>query len=121
MCPIVPDPRGRSENSCSRAKYLFQLERCRDLELIVSAVRGLLIGTPAQEDGCVPEASSLHVVVLDLAHALDAQRLPREILPRTPPALCSGQARRSVSHGVGPFTPGVPIECALAQWFELAN
>src|SRR5262249_22316792 len=50
----------------------------RDLELVVAAVLGSLVGAPALEDRRVAEAVALQMVVLDLAHALDAQRFPRE-------------------------------------------
>ena len=65
-----------------------------DLELIVAAVARRLVGTPAQEDRRVAEAIALHVVVLHLAHALDPQRLPRQILAGAPAALAARHARR---------------------------
>ena len=48
------------------------------------------------------EAIALQVVVLHLAHALDAQRLPRQILAGAPAALPAGHAR-------------VPCACASAH------
>src|SRR5213593_4534312 len=72
-----------------RAEDLLELVRGRDLELIVPAVERSLVGAPAQKDRSVAKPRSLHVVVLDLTHALDAQWLPREILPRAPAALSS--------------------------------
>ena len=44
------------------------------------------------------EAIALHVVVLHLAHALDPQRLPRQILAGAPAALAAGHAARSPAH-----------------------
>src|SRR5262249_52898899 len=55
---------------------------------------------------------------LDLAHALDAQRLPREILAGAPAALRAGHALRRVGR-VRPLLPGVRRECALPQRLEL--
>src|SRR5262245_32973159 len=67
-----------------RAEHLLDLERHRDVELIVPAVARLPVGTPSQEDRRMAEAIALQVVVLHFAHAFDAQRLPREILSRAP-------------------------------------
>src|SRR6185295_12457997 len=97
---------------------LGELGRRRDLELVVAAVRRPLVGTPAREDGGVPEPIALEVVVLDLAHALDAQRLPGEILARAPPALAAGHADRALDR-FGPVPPGMRAERALAQWLQL--
>src|SRR5205809_209772 len=69
-----------------RTEYLLELVGRRDLELVVAAVARLLVRAPPQEDRRVAEPRSLHVVVLDLADALDAERLPRKIFARAPPA-----------------------------------
>ena len=69
-----------------------QLGGRSDLELVVAAVRRRLVGPPAQEDRGVPEPVALEVVVLHLADALDAQRLPRHVLARAPAALGAGHA-----------------------------
>src|SRR5687768_13760568 len=74
----------------TRAEDLGELVGRRHLQLVVAAVAGRLVEPEAQEGGGVAEAVSLQVVVLDLAHALDAQRLPRQILARAPAALASG-------------------------------
>src|SRR5829696_2568734 len=102
------------------AEDLFQLVRRGYLELIVTAVERLLVRTPAHEDAGVAEAGPLHVVVLDLADALDPQRLPREILARAPAALPSGHPRRLTAR-VRPVTPGMVLEGAAAQRRELSH
>ena len=85
---------GVSDCRRGRAEDLLELVRRRDLELIVAAVARRLVRPPALEDRRVAEAVALHVVVLDLAHALDPQRLPRQILARAPAALPARHARR---------------------------
>ena len=55
-----------------QSENLGELGGGRDLELVVTAVRGPLVGTPAQEGGRVSEAVALQVVVLHLAYALDS-------------------------------------------------
>ena len=40
------------------------------------------------------ETIALQVVVLHLAHALDPQRLPRQVFARAPAALCARHPRR---------------------------
>src|SRR6188768_3073650 len=86
-------PRGRRitrsrkvsrQGSCRRAEDVRQLERRRDLQLIVRAVLGALVGPPALKDGGVAKPIALQVVVLHFAHALDAQWLPRQILAGAP-------------------------------------
>ena len=77
------------------AEDLRELVRRRDLELIVAAVRRLLVEPPALEDRGVAEPRALHVVVLHLADALDPQRLPRQILAGAPAALAAGHPRSS--------------------------
>src|SRR2546422_6833979 len=67
----------------------LQLVGRRDLQLIVAAVLRALVGTPAHELRCVPEAGPLHVFVRDLADAFGPQRLPAQVLttiPAAPPA-----------------------------------
>ena len=92
----------RQPERAGRAEDLLELVRRRDLELIVAAVRRRLVGPPALEDGGVAEAVALHVVVLHLAHALDAQRLPRQILAGAPAALAAGHARHLAAVGRRP-------------------
>src|SRR6185312_207116 len=72
---------------------LLERERRRDLELIVAAVLRPFVRTPAQEDRRVAEAIALQVVVLHLAYAFDAHRLPRQVLARAPSALGAGHSR----------------------------
>src|SRR5690606_26503878 len=100
------------------AEHLLQLVRRRDLELVVAALGRLLVGTPPQKYSSVPEALALHVVVLDLAHALDAHRLPREILAGAPPALPARHPRRAVP-GLGPVPPRVVFQGICAQRLQL--
>src|SRR6185436_12003059 len=83
---------GSARRTC-RAEDLLELVSRRDLELIVAALGRRFVGAPPQKDRGVAEPIALHVVVLDLAHALDPQRLPREILARAPAALPARHAR----------------------------
>src|SRR5688572_14644964 len=55
-----------------RAEDLRKLVRSRDLELIVAARARWFVRAPALKDRGMPKAAALHVVVLDLTHALDA-------------------------------------------------
>ncbi len=64
---------------------------------------------------------ALHVVVLHFAHALDPQRLPREIFAGTPAALSAGHAAGGLAHGIGPLAPGVGLERAVAQRRQFSN
>src|SRR5688572_5454331 len=80
-------PPGRLITGKESPKNLLQLIGRSRLELLVGAIARRLVGAPAQEARRVPEALALHVVVLHLAHALDAQRLPRQVLARAPAAL----------------------------------
>ena len=52
------------------------------------------------------EAVALHVIVFHFAHALDAQRLPRQVLAGTPAALPAGHPRVT-RHCIRPFAPGM--------------
>src|SRR6478735_8822343 len=63
-----------------------KLKSRSDFELIVAAVRGRLVVTPAKERRSVAEAITLHVVVLHFADPLDTERLPRQILAGAPAA-----------------------------------
>src|SRR6266566_2168715 len=86
--------------------------------LIVAAVLRLLVGSPAQKNGWMPEALPLHVIVLDLADPLDSQRLPREILPGTPAALPAGHTAR-VRLDLRPLSPWMTVQRGLAQRCQL--
>src|SRR5262245_41354034 len=107
--------------SSGSAKDLLELVRGRDLELIVAAVCRLFVGTPALKDGGVTETRSLHVVVLDLADALDPQRLPREILAGAPTALPARHPGHLARVELGPFAPRMAFEGADAQRRELLD
>src|SRR5688572_27882955 len=87
------------------AENLLELVRSRDLELVVAAVVRRLVGPPAQKHRGVTKAIALQVVVLDLAHTLDPQRLPREILAGAPAALSARHARHLMSLRRSPFAP----------------
>ena len=69
-----------------------------NLELIVAAVLRRLVVTPAQERRGMTEAIALHVVVLHLAHALDAERLPRQVLAGAPSAVAAWHALANPRH-----------------------
>src|SRR5207253_11423579 len=71
---------------------LAELVGARDLELVVATGSGPLVRPPAQEGRRVAEAVALQVVVFHLAHPLDAQRLPREVLAGAPATLRAGHA-----------------------------
>src|SRR5262245_15085727 len=109
MRPMTSGPWARG------AENLLEFVSASDLELIVAALPRRLVRPPSQENGGMAEAITLQVVVLDLAHPLYPQRLPREILPGAPPALPTRHAGHFVLACVGPFTPGVILECILAQ------
>src|SRR5262249_26079398 len=89
------------------AEDLLELVRRRDLELTVSALARRLVGAPALEHRRVAEAWTLHVVVLDLAHALDAQRLPRQVLARAPSTLTAWHSRALAVYD-RPVAPRMP-------------
>src|SRR5262249_6326229 len=78
---------------------------------------------PSQKHRRVTKPRALQVIVLHLAHALDAQGLPREILASAPSALSAGHTRRdALACAVRPFSPGAPrmlIQRVLAQWLQL--
>src|SRR5690349_22457021 len=99
--PITTSSPGTSE-------HLFQLVRLGGLELVVPAVGWRLVGPPAQEDRGVAKTIALQMVVLHLAHPLDAQRLPGEILARAPAAVRARHARRFRCCS-GPFTPRMVV------------
>src|SRR5437660_6196579 len=81
--PTSPRRIGAASTAAARrAEHFLELVRRRDLELVVAAVARRLVRAPTQEDRRVAKPGSLHVVVLDLADALDAKRLPRKILAR---------------------------------------
>src|SRR5262245_821146 len=107
--------RRRRPSGASGAENALELERSRDLELIVAAVLGRLVRTPALKRRGVAESIALHVVVLHFAHALDAQRLPRQILARAPAALPAGHSLHRAGIELGPFAPRVTLERVLAQ------
>src|SRR5688572_20288369 len=105
-----------------------KLERRNDLELVVAAIPRRLVVPPAQERRPVTKAIALHVVVLHFAHALDPQRLPRQILARAPAALPTRHApafaktlRRGRLRMGHPGFPGMIRERVLAQRLELLH
>src|SRR5262245_23180273 len=102
----------------ARAEDLRGLVRGRDLEPLVGAALRLPVGPPALEDGSVPEARALHVVVSHLAHALDPHRLPCQVLARAPAALPARHARAWLAQ-VGPLAPWVTVERVLSERRQL--
>src|SRR5687768_17292331 len=77
----------------------------RDLELIVATVGRLFVRAPAQERRHVTKAAALQMIVLHLTHALDPQRLPREVLARAPAALSARHTRVPCRIRIRPCTP----------------
>jgi hypothetical protein len=67
----------------------------------------------------VPKPVALQMIVLDLAHALDPQWLPRQIFAGAPAALTTWHPRGHVSVRHCPLTPRVTLERTFAQWLEL--
>ena len=90
------DWKGVSRGEIAAPNTLRELERSRDLQLVVAAVARRLVGTPALKNRRVAEPIALHVVVLHLAHTFDSERLPRQILARR----SSGSARRACASPV---------------------
>src|SRR3954469_1260027 len=101
-------------------KNLLQLVSGRDFELVVAAIAGRLVGAPAQEDRRVAEAVALQVVVLHLAHALDAQRLPRQVLARAPAAMPARHATR-LGRGARPVAPAMVGDGVFPQRRQLLH
>src|SRR5262249_17505148 len=112
-------PAARSGAPGSRREHLGQLVGRGDLELVVAAVTRPLVGPPPHEGGRVAKAVALQMVVLDLAHALDAQRLPREVLARAPAAVAARHPLALAACRLGPFAPGVVLERPLAERGQL--
>src|SRR5215213_8803031 len=61
-----------------------------DLQLRKRAVTRLLITSPPPKLRRVTKAISLHVIISNFHHELRSQRLPRQILPRAPTTLRTG-------------------------------
>src|SRR5687768_11567923 len=110
-----------------RAEDRGKLKSRSDLELIVVTVLRPLVIAPSQKGRRMAEAVALHVVVLHFADSLDAQRLPREVLAGTPPAVPTwhalpgwGSGRRSFTE-VGPLAPWVRIQRVLAKRLQFLH
>src|SRR5262249_5200976 len=97
-----------------RRENLLELIGAGGLELVVAAFRRRLVRAPAQKRGRVAEAVALQVIVFHLAHALDAQRLPRQVLARAPAALAARHALRAALGGLGPFPPPLSFQRLLS-------
>ena len=67
------------------------------------------------------ETVALEMVVLDLHDSFDPERLPGEVLARTPAALGSGHAVDLVRLGLRPFLPRVTLEGILPERLELGR
>src|SRR6187455_1325923 len=124
--PRAARPSLRRRRRCETAsdgEDLLQRVRRDDLELVVTACSRRLVGTPADEGRRVTKAIALQVVVLDLADALRAKRLPCEVLARAPAAGRAGHALRGLPRRrglrrrvlLGPAAPGVVGERVAAQ------
>src|SRR5215831_13721209 len=101
---------GRATGSAAgRREDRAELGRRSDLQLVVAAILGPPVRSPAQERRRVTEAVALQVVVLDLAHALDAQGLPGEVLACAPAALSAGHAIEDSAVGLRPRAPRMPL------------
>ena len=122
---VQPSRRARKTRSRLRSrpdpdeKTSRQLVGRGDLELVVAAVLGPLVRPPAEEDRGVAEPVALKVVVLHLAHPLDPERLPGEILPRAPAALGAGLPARRVRVRLRPVAPGMTLERGLPERRQL--
>src|SRR5262249_24280566 len=100
------------------AENLGELGGRSDLELIVPAIRRPLVGPPALEDAGVTEAVALQMIVFDLTDALDAQRLPRQVLARAPAALSARHARGAIGQR-RPVAPRMRVERVGTQGRQL--
>src|SRR5207253_8563353 len=123
--PDPPEPAARAAQAPAPSgtprpgrEDLGELVGTRHLELVVATGGGALVRPPAQEGRGVAEAVALQVVVFHLAHALDAQRLPGEILAGAPATLRARHAG-APRVGLGPCSPGVLVQGVLAQGREL--
>ena len=109
-----PEP---SDGSRQISEDLPELHRHRRVELLVGARRRLAVGAPALEARGVAEPVALQVLVRDLGDQLDAQRLPRQVLARVPPALprraCAARSP-GLGVGLGPLAPRVVVERVVA-------
>src|SRR5206468_5638003 len=117
LCFFVRIP--NSEFLIPDFKDLPQLVRRCYFELIVLAVGGTFVRPPPLKDRGMTKPAPLHVIVLHLAHALDAQRLPRQILAGAPAALAAGHAGHLAAVDRGPVTPRVFVQRPFAQRREL--
>src|SRR5204863_8816936 len=111
--------RHAAEHRSTAAEDLLELRGRGFLELVVAALRWRLVRPPALEGGRVPEAVALQVIVGHLADALDAERLPGEVLAPVP-------ARRAAGHPLiavplGPFAPGLALGGPFAQRRKLSG
>src|SRR5207249_11957458 len=102
----VEAPRARKKRGLgSLGKDVGQLVWRGDVELIVAAVVRCLVRAPAQEHRGVAEAVALQVIVLDLADALDPERLPGQILLRAPAAPHARHPAEGGGVHLGPVAP----------------
>src|SRR5439155_11216136 len=97
---------------------LRQFIAARDLELIVATFLRRLVEPPAQKNRGMAKTRALQVVVFHFAHALDAQRFPRQVLAGAPAALPARHARLG-SARLGPVAPGMLRERVFSQRLEL--
>src|SRR5712671_5644281 len=105
-----------TSSACRRSsgpEHLLELVSRCDFQLIVTAGLGFLVRPPTLEDRRVAEPIAFHMIVLHLAHALDPERLPREVLAGAPAAL---SARHAARFGLraGPLPPGMTLQSVFA-------
>src|SRR5262249_35009553 len=89
-----------------RREHLVELVGRRHVALVVAAIARRLVGPPSEEGRRVAEPIALQVVVLHLAHALDAERLPREVLAGAPATVSAGHPLMLAAVRLRPVAPG---------------
>src|SRR5262249_30105807 len=102
-----------------RQEDLSEFLRRYNFELFVCAVRRLFVSAPSPELSYVAETAALHVIVGHFDDQLRAQRLPRQILALTPPALCSRHSTPNLPFGscfLCQSFPRMPFKCIFAIW-----
>src|SRR5260221_651683 len=113
----MAQPHSRMGATCP--ENLLELERGRNLQLIVATLACLLVRPPAEKRGRMPKAIALEVIVLHLADAFDADGLPGKILARAPPALPAWHTLSALC--LRPGSPGMPRQGVLPQRLQLGR
>src|SRR6185437_10904703 len=73
--------------------------------MLIGAVPWRFVRTPTTKVGQVAEAGTLHVLVGDLDHKLNAQRLPAKVFARAPSGLPTGHAAAGLCVLILPVFP----------------